>query len=96
VDVSLKLDEESKNTQPEEVAEERKGKTEASLRLEEEPEDRDEEGIEEMKIGQGLRGRVSAYGSVHPSPPSQHSPRARHTSDGTDNIPSGRAYGSRG
>ena len=57
VDVSLKLDEESKNTQPEEVAEERKEKTEAPLRLEEEPEDRDEEGVEEMKIGQGLRGR---------------------------------------
>jgi hypothetical protein len=54
VDMLLKLDEESK---PEEVAEERKEKTEAPLRLEEEPEDRDEEGVEEMKIGQGLRGR---------------------------------------
>jgi len=28
-----------------------------------------------MKSGQGLKGRVCAYGSVHPSPPSQHSPR---------------------
>jgi hypothetical protein len=53
VDVSLKLDEESK---PEEVAEERKGKTEAPLRLEGEPEEIDK-GVEEMKIGQGLRGR---------------------------------------
>jgi hypothetical protein len=51
----LKLDEESK---PEEVAEERKEKTEAPLRLEEESEDRDEEGVEEMKIGQGLRPTV--------------------------------------
>jgi hypothetical protein len=53
VDVSLKPDEESK---PEEVAEERKEKTEVPLRLEEEPEEIDK-GVEEMKIGQGLRGR---------------------------------------
>jgi hypothetical protein len=56
VDKPLKLDEESKNTKPEEVSEERKEKTEAPLRLEEELEETDK-GVEEMKIGQGLRGR---------------------------------------
>jgi hypothetical protein len=53
VDIPLKLDEESK---PEEIAGERKEKTEAPLRLEEEPEEMDKR-VEGMKIGQGLRGR---------------------------------------
>jgi hypothetical protein len=53
VDIPLKLDEESK---PEEVAGERKEKTEAPLRLEEEPEEMDKR-VEGMKIGQGLSGR---------------------------------------
>ena len=61
----LKPDKELEYTKPEEVAEERKEKTEVPLRLEEEPEEMDKV-VEGMKIGQGPIGRVCAYGSVHP------------------------------
>jgi hypothetical protein len=59
VDMPLKLDEELENTRikPEVAAEKKERVEETPLRLEEEPEDRDEEGVEGMKIGQGLRGR---------------------------------------
>jgi predicted metal-dependent hydrolase len=70
VDIPLKLDEELENTgiKPEEVIREKKEKVEEEpLRLEEEPEEMDKV-VEEMKIGQGPKGLVGAYGSVHPSP----------------------------
>jgi hypothetical protein len=51
-----------KPIKPEEVKE----GIEVPLRLEEEPEEMDK-GVEEMKIGQGPKARVGAYGSVHPS-----------------------------
>jgi hypothetical protein len=75
VDIPLRLDEgfennKAKPIKPEEVKE----GIEVPLRLEEEPEEMDKV-VEEIKSGQGPKGRVCAYGSVHPSPPSQHSPR---------------------
>jgi hypothetical protein len=57
VDIPLKLDEESESNEAKLLKGRESQKTEAPLRLEEESEDRDEEGVEEMKIGQGLRGR---------------------------------------
>ena len=56
----LKLDEESKNTKLEEVAEEGKENIGAPLKLEEEFEDMDEE-VEGMKVEQGPKGLLGAY-----------------------------------
>jgi hypothetical protein len=58
VDIPLKLDEGFENTgiKPEVAAEKKERVKETPLRLEEEPEEMDKV-VEEMKIGQGLRGR---------------------------------------
>jgi hypothetical protein len=56
----LKLDEESKNNKPEEVAEEGKENIGAPLKLEGEFEDMDEE-VEGMKVEQGPKGLLGAY-----------------------------------
>jgi hypothetical protein len=68
VDIPLKLDEGFENNkvkpiEPEEVQE----GIEVPLRLEEEPEEKDEE-VGEMKNKQGPKGRAGAYGRVLPLP----------------------------
>jgi|FaiFalFF_MnMetaG_3_1042247.scaffolds.fasta_scaffold23882_2 hypothetical protein len=67
VDIPLKPDEgvennKAKPIRPEEVKE----GIEVPLRLEEEPGEMDKV-VEEIKIGQGPKGLMGAYGSVHPS-----------------------------
>jgi hypothetical protein len=56
VDIPLKLDEGFENNKAKPIKPEVKEGVEVPLRLEEEPEEIDK-GVEEMKIGQGLRGR---------------------------------------
>jgi hypothetical protein len=65
VDIPLKLDEGIENTEikPEEVKE----GIEVPLRLEEEPEEMDKV-VEEMKIGQGPKGRVDVHTHRRPRP----------------------------
>jgi hypothetical protein len=68
-DIPLKPDEELGTTgiKPEVAAEKKERVEETPLRLEEEPEEMDK-GVEGMKIGQGPKGLVGAYGGVHPLP----------------------------
>jgi hypothetical protein len=67
VDIPLKPDEELENTgiKPKVAAEKKERVEEAPLRLEEAEEM--DKVVEEIKIGQGPKGLVGAYGSVHPS-----------------------------
>jgi hypothetical protein len=69
VDIPLKLDEGIENTgiKPEEAAEKKERVIETPLRLEEEPEEMDKV-VEEMKIGQGPRGRGGCLWECKPSP----------------------------